>query len=265
MKVVILAGGFGTRLAEETTKLPKPMVEIGGKPMLWHIMNIYAGHGFKDFLIACGYRGDYIKEYFHGFAIRSNDYFIDLRSGSYDVVNRNAADWRVGMIDTGLNTMTGGRVLRLREWLKGGTFMVTYGDGVGDVDITSLLEFHRSHGKLATVTAVHPPARFGALNLEGDKVCEFAEKSQTGEGWINGGFFVFEPGVLEYLSDDGTILEREPLEKLAGDGELRAYRHEGFWQPMDTLREKQQLEQLWQSGDAPWATWALNARNAGEA
>lgn len=255
MKVVILAGGLGTRLAEETTLRPKPMVEIGGRPMLWHVMNIYAGHGFKDFLVACGYKGECIKEYFHSYVTRSNDYFIDLQNGSCDVVSRNGIDWRVGMIDTGLNTMTGGRLLRLKEWLQNETFMVTYGDGVGNIDINSLLEFHRSNGRLATVTAVRPPARFGALQLNGDAVCKFSEKSQADEGWINGGFFVFEPQVLDYLSDDETVLEREALENLAADGELVAYRHYGFWQPMDTLREKQQLEDLWQRGNAPWATW----------
>ena len=255
MKVVILAGGLGTRLAEETTLRPKPMVEIGGRPLLWHVMNIYAGHGFKDFLVACGYKGECIKEYFHSYVTRSNDYFIDLQNGSCDVVSRNGIDWRVGMIDTGLNTMTGGRLLRLKEWLQNETFMVTYGDGVGNIDINSLLEFHRSNGRLATVTAVRPPARFGALQLNGDAVCKFSEKSQADEGWINGGFFVFEPEVLDYLSDDETVLEREALENLAADGELVAYRHYGFWQPMDTLREKQQLEDLWQRGNAPWATW----------
>ncbi|MCO6509339.1 MAG: glucose-1-phosphate cytidylyltransferase [Aridibacter famidurans] len=255
MKTVILAGGFGTRLAEETSRLPKPMVEIGGKPLLWHIMKIYASHGFREFLVACGYKGDYIKEYFHDFAIRSNDYFVDLRSGSFEIVNRNAEDWRVGMIDTGLNTMTGGRVLRLRDWLKNSAFMLTYGDGLGNVDVNALLEFHKSRGKLVTVTAVHPPARFGALEIEGELVREFTEKSQALEGWINGGFFVCEPGVLDYISDDRTVFEREPLENLAADGQLAAYRHEGFWQPMDTLREKQLLEALWEKGDAPWATW----------
>lgn len=258
MKVAILAGGFGTRLAEETEVKPKPMVEIGGKPMLWHIMSLYASHGFKDFLVACGYRGDIIKEYFHGFAYRSNDYFIDLQHGTCDIVQRNGADWRVGLIDTGLNTMTGGRILRLRNWLDDGPFMLTYGDGVGDVDIRGLLEFHRSHGKIATVTAVRPPARFGGLVLDGDAVRCFSEKSQTDEGWINGGFFVFEPGVFEYLSNDHSILEREPLEGLAADDQLRAYRHDGFWQPMDTLREKHVLENLWESGNAPWATWTRN-------
>ncbi len=255
MKVVILAGGLGTRFSEETTLRPKPMIEIGGKPMLWHIMQIYAGHGYKDFLVACGYRGEQIKEYFQNFAFRSSDCFVDLQSGSYDVVNRHAADWRVGLIDTGLNTMTGGRLLRLREWLKEATFMVTYGDGVGNVDIAALVAFHRARGKVATITAVRPPARFGGLVLDGDAVCRFTEKSQTDEGWINGGFFVFEPAVFDYLAGDGISLEREPLERLAAAGELVAFRHEGFWQPMDTLREKQQLESLWQSGAAPWATW----------
>jgi glucose-1-phosphate cytidylyltransferase len=252
MKVVILAGGLGTRLSEETTLRPKPMVEIGGKPLLWHIMKIYAGNGFKDFLIACGYKGDCIKEYFHSYVTRSNDYFIDLGNDSCDIVNRNGIDWRVGMIDTGLKTMTGGRLLRLRDWLKDATFMVTYGDGLGNIDIKSLLEFHKTNGKLATVTAVRPPARFGALKLDGDTVSDFSEKSQTDEGWINGGFFVFEPEVLDYLTDDETILEREALENLASEGELVAFRHEGFWMPMDTLREKLQLEALWQGGNAPW-------------
>ncbi|REJ78232.1 MAG: glucose-1-phosphate cytidylyltransferase [Acidobacteria bacterium] len=261
-KTVILAGGFGTRLAEETSRLPKPMVEIGGKPLLWHIMKIYASHGFSDFLVACGYKGDYIKEYFHSFAIRSNDYFVDLHNGTFEVVNRNAEEWSVGMIDTGLNTMTGGRVLRLRDWLKDATFMLTYGDGLGNVDVNNLLEFHKSRGKLATVTAVRPPARFGALTMEGDLVQEFTEKSQVREGWINGGFFVCEPKVLDYISDDKTVFERDPLENLAAEGQLAAYRHDGFWQPMDTLREKQLLEALWENGDAPWATWLNKAGNA---
>ena len=250
--VVILAGGFGTRLAEETDKIPKPMVRVGGEPLIWHIMQIYARHGFKKFLIACGYRGEQIKEYFHNFRMRSQDYFVDLGSGERDVVKHNGVDWKVGVIDTGLETMTGGRILRLSKWLREGTFMVTYGDGLGNIDVSELLRFHRSHGKLATVTAVRPPARFGGLALDGDTVVEFSEKNQTGEGWINGGFFVFEPKVLEYIEDDGTFLEREPLERLAEDGELRAYRHEGFWQPMDTLREKRQLQAYWDTGNPPW-------------
>jgi glucose-1-phosphate cytidylyltransferase len=255
MKVVILAGGMGTRLMEETTARAKPMIEIGGRPLLWHIMQIYARHGFNDFLVACGYRGETIKEYFQNFAFRSSDCFVDLRSGKCEVLNRNTPDWQVGMIDTGLKTMTGGRLLRLRDYLGKGTFMVTYGDGVGDIDVRALVEFHRSCGRLATVTAVRPPARFGGLTLDGHTVRTFSEKSQTDEGWINGGFFVFESGVLDYLSGDETVLEREPLEQLASEGQLAAYRHHGFWQPMDTMREKQMLEALWQSGSAPWVAW----------
>ena len=255
MKVVILAGGQGTRLAEETTILPKPMVEIGGKPILWHIMQIYAKHGYKDFLVACGHKGEVIKEYFHNFFVRTSDYFVDLGTGSLDVVNPNGIDWQIGVIDTGPDTMTGGRVLRLKKWLGESAFMVTYGDGLGNVDIRALMKFHRSQGKLATITAVRPPARFGELVLKGDMVCEFSEKPQTGEGWINGGFFVFEPQVFDYLSGDHSILEREPLERLASDGQLVAFRHEGFWQPMDTLRDKQLLESLWAGGNAPWNIW----------
>jgi glucose-1-phosphate cytidylyltransferase len=205
--------------------------------------------------VACGYRGESIKEYFQNFAFRSSDCFVDLQSGSYDVVNRNDTDWRVGMIDTGLSTMTGGRLLRLRHWLKDETFMVTYGDGVGNIDVGALVDFHRASGRMATITAVRPPARFGGLTLEGHAVRTFSEKPQTDEGWINGGFFVFEPGIFDYLTGDETILEREPLEQLASRGQLGAFRHHGFWQPMDTLREKQQLETFWQSGAAPWATW----------
>ncbi|MHC4469760.1 MAG: glucose-1-phosphate cytidylyltransferase [Planctomycetota bacterium] len=254
MKVIVLAGGFGTRLSEETTGRPKPMVEIGGKPMLWHIMNIYSAHGFSDFLIACGYKGEVIKGYFNHYFIMNSDYVIDLRDGTRDVVNPSGVEWKVGVIDTGFATQTGGRILRLRKWTEG-PFMATYGDGVGNVDITALVAFHRSHGKIATVTAVRPPARFGGLGLEEDRVIEFSEKPQAGEGWINGGFFVFEPGVFDYLHGDESILERDPLERLAEDGELRAFRHEGFWQPMDTLREKQLLEDLWASGKAPWKVW----------
>jgi glucose-1-phosphate cytidylyltransferase len=256
MKAVILAGGKGTRLSEETTARPKPMVEIGGHPILWHILQTYAHHGFKDFLIACGYKQEMIKEFFHNFSIRNSDYLIDLGRGVRTELNGCGVDWRVGLIDTGLDTMTGGRIRRLRSHLEDGPFLVTYGDGVADIDISAVVDFHRSHGKLATVTAVRPPARFGGLSLEGDRVREFSEKPQTGEGWINGGYFVFEPQVLDFLSDDSTILEREPLERLVAQDQLRAYRHEGFWQPMDTLREKQLLESLWASGQAPWKVWS---------
>ena len=255
MKVVLLAGGRGTRLAEETTLRPKPMVEIGGRPIIWHIMNIYASHGFGDFVVACGYKSEMIKEYFHSFYIHSNDYIVDLKNGSLELLNPPRLDWRIAVIDTGLDTMTGGRVLRLRQWLCGERFMVTYGDGVGDIDLRRLLAFHKAHGKLATVTAVRPPARFGGLQLEADQVRTFSEKPQTGEGWINGGFFVFEPQVLDYLEGDETILEREPLERLAADGQLMAFRHDGFWQPMDTARERDLLEKMWASGEAPWKSW----------
>jgi glucose-1-phosphate cytidylyltransferase len=252
MKVLILAGGLGTRLAEETSARPKPMVEIGGKPMLWHIMSLYASHGFNDFLVACGYRGEMIKEYFHNYVVYNSDLFINLKDGSSKVLNSSVPDWQIGVIDTGLNTLTGGRLRRLQSFVENQTFMVTYGDGVADIDLSALVKFHRGHGKLATVTAVSPIARFGSLGLSGDRVTKFAEKPQTGEGWINGGFFVFEPKVLDYISGDDTSLEGEPLERLAADGQLMAYRHNGFWHPMDTLRDKQLLESLWASGKAPW-------------
>jgi glucose-1-phosphate cytidylyltransferase len=256
VKVVILAGGRGTRLAEETAARPKPMVEIGGKPILWHIMKLYAAHGHKDFLVACGYRGEMIKEYFRNIFVHSNDYVIDLRDGSIELLGNGAAiDWRVGVIDTGIDAMTGGRIRRLRPLIDDATFMVTYGDGIGNVDIGALVAFHRKHGRTATVTAVRPQARFGGLDLDGDAVAVFSEKPQTGEGWINGGFFVFEPRIFDYLDDDATILERDPLERLAAAGELMAFRHHGFWQPMDTMREKELLESLWSSGCAPWKVW----------
>ena len=251
MKVIVLAGGLGTRLAEETTVRPKPMVEIGGHPMLWHLMHVYAAHGHKDFLVACGYRGEVIKEYFKNLSIRMSDYVVDLADGSMEIVKKSDLDWRVGVIDTGVDTPTGGRILQLRPLVGDETFMVTYGDGLADIDITALLDFHRAHGKLATVTAVRPPARFGELVLDGSRVLEFAEKAQTRAGWINGGFFVFEPGVFDYLTE-ASALERGPLERLADRRELMAFSHAGFWQPMDTLREKQLLEALWQSGEAPW-------------
>lgn len=252
MKVVILAGGAGTRLSEETTLKPKPMIEIGGKPILWHIMDIYGAHGFREFVVALGYKGEMIKEYFlHYFNLQS-DLSISLKTGQVVAARNCYKDWTIHLIDTGLNSMTGGRVYGLRDRLRGETFMLTYGDGVSDVHIENLLAFHRSHGKLATITAVRPTPRFGGLHFDGDRVTEFTEKPQTGEGWINGGFFVFEPQVLDYLDGESTILEREPLENLARNGQLMAYKHHGFWQCMDTLRDKQILERLWESGDPPW-------------
>jgi glucose-1-phosphate cytidylyltransferase len=255
MKVIILAGGRGTGLAEETSSRPKPMVEIGGRPILWHLMNFYASFGFKEFLVACGYKGEMIKEYFKNIAVHESDFSVDLRDGSMQVINGSRLDWKVGLVDTGTDTMTGGRLRRLRALTNGETCMATYGDGLSDVDLQALVAFHRAHGKLATVTAVRPPARFGGLRLSEERVEEFTEKPQAEGGWINGGFFVFEPRVFDYLDGDDTILEREPLERLAREGELVAFRHTGFFQPMDTMRERDLLESLWRSGNAPWHRW----------
>lgn len=256
-KAIILAGGHGTRLAEETSLRPKPMVEIGGKPILWHVMNIYAAHGVKEFIIALGYKGEVIKEYFLNFHALNSDLSVDLASGTTRIAGGEAKpDWTVHLVDTGLSTQTGGRVGRLADWLEEDEpFLLTYGDGLADVDVTAAIEFHRSHGKLATVTCVRPPARFGGVVFDGDAVSEFTEKPQSGEGWINGGFFVLDRRTLERVEGDDTIWERAPMEGLARDGELMAFRHEGFFQPMDTLREKQQLEALWSSGQAPWKIW----------
>jgi len=255
MKTVILAGGLGTRLSEETSIKPKPMVSIGGFPMIWHIMQMYAHHGFKEFVVALGYRGDVIKEYLLAHRQHTSDLTIDLASGEVRVHEGERPDWIVHLIDTGLETGTGGRILRLSNWIQNERFMLTYGDGVGDINLPALLDFHCSHGRLATVTAVRPPARFGGLELSGDFVRTFSEKSQITEGWINGGFFVLEPGVLDFIAGDETIWEREPLERLADAGQLVAYKHDAFWQPMDTLREVKILESLWSSGRAPWKVW----------
>lgn len=253
MKTVILCGGLGTRLSEETTLRPKPMVEIGGYPILWHIMKTYSAHGFSDFALALGYKGEVIKDYFVNYHPRSSNITVSLRSGQVQYNDSRAEDWIVRMIETGQNTMTGGRLKRLQPVLQGEReFMMTYGDGVGDVDLTALLAFHRAHGRIATITAVRPPARFGTMVFEGGRVSDFKEKPQTEEGWINGGFFVFSPGVFEYLDGDDTILEKSPLERLAKAGELMPFMHSGFWKCMDTVRDRHVLEEIWQSGKAPW-------------
>jgi glucose-1-phosphate cytidylyltransferase len=256
MKAVILAGGLGSRLSEETVARPKPMVEIGGKPILWHIMNIFSAYGVNEFVLALGYKAEFVKEYFLNFYAINNNISIDLATGKTTIHEGNQPRWKVHLVDTGLLTMTGGRLKRVRQWLGDDeTFMMTYGDGVADVDIRALLRFHESHGKVATVTTVRPPARFGGIVFDGARVSEFTEKPQTGEGWINGGFFVLNRKALEYVDGDDTIWERAPMEQLAKDGQLMAYRHEGFWQPMDTLREKKLLEDLWSEGRAPWKVW----------
>ena len=256
MKVVILAGGLGTRLAEETGVRPKPMVEIGGRPILWHIMKHYASYGFKEFFIALGYKGYEIKRYFLDYYNLSGSIKIDFTNREVAVYNREYEDWTIHFMDTGLYTHTGGRVKRLEEYLRDETFMVTYGDGVSNLDLNALLDFHKGHERLATVTAVRPPARFGGLLFDGDMVKTFIEKPQIGEGWINGGFLVLNPKVFDYLVGDESSLESDALESLAEDGQLAAYRHGDFWQCMDTLRDKRQLESLWQEGKAPWKVWA---------
>jgi glucose-1-phosphate cytidylyltransferase len=257
MKAVILAGGMGTRISEETHLRPKPMIEIGGKPILWHIMKIYSTHGVNEFVICCGYRGYLIKEYFANYFLHTSDVTFDVQRNEMFVHERKAEPWRVTLVDTGESTMTGGRLARVAEHVRNeDAFCFTYGDGVADLDITRLLAFHKAHGKAATITAVQPPGRYGVLDLEGQRVRRFREKMQEGSGWINGGFFVLSPRCLDYLGDDQCIWEAEPLMGLAQAGELMAYQHAGFWQPMDTLRERTQLEQLWASGKAPWKTWA---------
>jgi glucose-1-phosphate cytidylyltransferase len=255
MKVGILAGGKGSRLAEETSIKPKPMVEIGGKPIIWHIMMSYAAFGFDEFVIALGYKGDVLKKYMVDYASVSSNLRVDIGKGEVTVHDGFRPNWVVDLVDTGMETMTGGRIKRLAPYMGNETFMLTWGDGVSDVNLRDLLHFHKSHGKLATLTAVRPPARYGHLIFEGDRIAEFSEKPQIGEGWINGAFFVLEPGVFDYIEGDDTQWEREPMERLAADGQLMAYKHTSFWQCMDTLREKHILETLWQSGQAPWNTW----------
>ncbi|KQM68374.1 glucose-1-phosphate cytidylyltransferase [Sphingomonas sp. Leaf20] len=256
MKAVILAGGLGTRFAEETSLRPKPMIEIGGRPILWHIMKIYAAHGVTEFIICCGYKGYVIKEYFANYFLHMSDVTFDMKANEMIVHEKRAEPWKVTLIDTGDDSMTGGRLKRVAEYVKDEEFFFfTYGDGVADIDITKSIEFHRSHGKAATLTATYPPGRFGALQIEGGQITEFLEKPQGDGGMINGGYFVLSPKVLDYLEDDSTTWEQEPLRTLATDGELMAYEHHGFWQPMDTLRDKQHLESLWQSGKAPWRIW----------
>jgi glucose-1-phosphate cytidylyltransferase len=257
VKVVILAGGFGSRLSEETQLKPKPMVEIGGRPILWHIMNIYAASGFNEFIIALGYKSEVIKHYFLNFYALNSDITVDLSSGAttiHDCAER--PDWRVHLVDTGIYTQTGGRLKRLANWLTDETFMFTYGDGVADLDVREVLRFHRSHGKLATLTAVPSPSRFGRISFRGDRVVEFYEKPQASDNWINGGYFVLNREVLNYIDGDDAVWEREPVERLAHAGELQGYRHHGFWSCMDTLKEKNMLEELWASGRAPWKIWS---------
>ncbi|WP_447977454.1 glucose-1-phosphate cytidylyltransferase [Candidatus Nitrospira bockiana] len=256
MKAVILAGGLGSRLSEETVLRPKPMVEIGGKPILCHIMNIYASHGINEFVIAVGYKGEVIKDYFLNFYAINNDLSIDLETGNTTIHNGNKFNWKIHLVDTGLHTQTGGRLKQLQTWLKyDETFCFTYGDGVTDLNLKDLIAFHHAHGKLATMTTVRVPARFGRISFDGDVVTSFCEKPQSGEGWINGGYFVLNRKVIEYIDDDDTLWEREPIERLVADGQLVGYRHTGFWSCMDTLKEKQALEELWNAGAAPWKCW----------
>ena len=257
MKVVILAGGFGTRISEESHLKPKPMLEIGERPILWHIMKIYSHYGFNDFIVCLGYKGYCIKEYFAHYFLHESDMTFDFRNGNERIVHQHTAEpWKVTLVNTGLETLTGGRVKRIQPYVGNEPFMLTYGDGVSNVDIHALVKFHKSHNKLATVTSVQPSGRFGALDLtETNQVSGFQEKPKGDGSWINGGFFIMEPRVFDYIDGDKTTLEKEPLESLAREGELLAYKHSGFWQPMDTLRDKNQLEELWKSGQAPWKVW----------
>jgi glucose-1-phosphate cytidylyltransferase len=255
MKAIILAGGLGTRIAEETHLKPKPMIEIGGRPILWHILKMYSRHGIHDFIICCGYKGYIIKEYFANYFLHMSDVTFDMANNEMQVHQKKAEPWKVTLVDTGENTMTGGRLKRVAEYIGDDDFCFTYGDGVSDVDISSLIQFHRSHGKLATVTAVQPTGRFGAIELNGTQVESFVEKPQGDGAWINAGFFVLKPAALNHITGDSIIWEREPMEAMAEEGQLQCYKHKGFWQPMDTLRDKTFLEDLWSSGKAPWKTW----------
>lgn len=255
-KVVLLAGGLGTRISEETVIKPKPMVEIGGKPILWHIMKIYASHGFTDFVVLLGYKGYYVKEYFTNYFLHQNDIKIDLKNNKIEYFNNAAEDWKITLIDTGEHSMTGGRIKRIQQLIGNETFMLTYGDGVANINIRESFEFHKEHGKLLTVTAVRPEARYGILDFgEGNDVNGFLEKPIGEGGWINGGFFVCEPSVIDFIADDYTIWEREPMESIANLKQMKAYRHDGFWQCMDTMRDKTKLQELWESGNAPWKKW----------
>jgi glucose-1-phosphate cytidylyltransferase len=256
MKALLLAGGFGTRISEETALKPKPMVEIGSKPILWHIMKMYSNHGINEFIILLGYKGYYIKEYFSNYFLHQSDITIDLSDNSMEVHNNSAEPWKITLLETGENTMTGGRIKRATPYINNEPFLVTYGDGVSDIDITKSLEFHKAHGKAITMTSVQPAGRFGALDIKANNQVEsFKEKPQGDGSWINGGFFVCEPSVLDYIKDDSTIFEKEPLENLALEGELFTYKHEGFWQCMDTLRDKNYLNELWETNKAPWKKW----------
>ncbi|QJD85220.1 glucose-1-phosphate cytidylyltransferase [Cohnella herbarum] len=256
MKAVILAGGFGTRISEETHLMPKPMIQIGGKPILWHIMKLYSFYGVNDFIICLGYKGYMIKEYFSNYFLHTSDVTFDLRSNEMTVHQNKAEPWRITLVDTGENTMTGGRLKRVRSHVGNETFCFTYGDGVGNVNIEQLIKFHNQKGRLATVTTVQPPGRFGAIDLHEDRIVGFKEKPQGDGNWVNGGFFVLEPSIFDYIEGDGTTWEQDPVEELARRGQLSAYLHEGFWQPMDTMRDKVKLEELWQTGIAPWQVWS---------
>ena len=255
MKAVILAGGLGTRISEETSTRPKPMVEIGGKPVLWHLLKLYSHHGISDFIICLGYKGYVIKEYFANYFLHTSDVTFDLSTNKLEVHHKHAEAWRITLIDTGEHTQTGGRLKRVADYLDGGTFCFTYGDGLADIDIKAEVAFHASKKRLATMCAVSPPGRFGAIDIQDNRITRFEEKPSGDGSWINGGFFVLEPKVLDYIKDDATVWERDPLERLARDGQISAYTHRGFWQPMDTLRDKLKLEELWQSGRAPWKVW----------